>query len=201
MPGARPLVHAPGPDPGRRSPPTSERGRSGGPRLAIGFAIRLLQASSLAPECRIRRRRLPFGSLAFIAEPPLELIHSELDDRILRGSNAVFLGHLPHATDGRWPQVVGALGALTVARHPPDGGTSRYGCQSACIRLAQPISGERRVPDLGQLLKRPGVAVGVAEEDERAPIHDLDVAGLDPAAAQLILQCLGVLDHHLQALL
>src|SRR5207244_7866572 len=63
-----------------------------------------------------------------------------------------------------------------------------------CMRGCYADSRERRVAHLGQLLKRPRIAVGVAEKDEGAPIHDLDVAGLDPPPAQLVLQSLGVLD-------
>src|SRR5215471_14605230 len=58
-----------------------------------------------------------------------------------------------------------------------------------------------RLPPLGQLLERPGVAVGVAEGDERAPGLNVDVAGLHAMLEQVPPGGLDIRDDHLHALL
>src|SRR5204862_843187 len=52
----------------------------------------------------------------------------------------------------------------------------------------------------GELLHRPAVAVGVAEEDERPPGEVLDLAHLDPARDELGARSVDVRHDQLQAL-
>ena len=51
-----------------------------------------------------------------------------------------------------------------------------------------------------ELLNRPVIAVGVVEEDERKPPHDLDLADLDSAFRKLGVRLVDVPHHQLQAL-
>ena len=50
------------------------------------------------------------------------------------------------------------------------------------------------------LLYGPAVAVGVAEEDERAPVELLDLADIYPPLHELLPRCRHVRDDNLQAL-
>ena len=52
----------------------------------------------------------------------------------------------------------------------------------------------------GDLLYRPAISVGVAEENEVSPIEMLHVAHLDSPAGKLIVRCLNIGNHHLYPL-
>ena len=62
-----------------------------------------------------------------------------------------------------------------------------------------PAAGPARLAGAEQLLDGPAVAVGVGEEHEPAPGELLDLADLDPAAGELGVGGVGILDHDLQA--
>src|SRR5579862_6899449 len=77
---------------------------------------------------------------------------------------------------------------------------------TACSRLAAGRSADLGLWLVGgspgrQLLQGPGVAVGVAEGDERAPRLLVDVAGLHAVREELLPGRLGVGHHALHALL
>ena len=79
-------------------------------------------------------------------------------------------------------------------RRRPAPGTHRL-AGPALTRVPRAAEALRPV---GQLLERPGVAVGVGEEDERTPGHDVDITHRDAATGQLGPRRFGVGDHHLQ---
>jgi hypothetical protein len=53
---------------------------------------------------------------------------------------------------------------------------------------------------VGDLLDRPSVAVGIAEEHESAPGEVLDIGNLEPPPRKLVPRSLDVLDHELKTL-
>src|SRR5215831_1961797 len=98
----------------------------------------------------------------------------------------------PHRGPAAGPAAVSVPSGAVTRRWPGD--ATRHRC------LARAGLGTR-LPPLGQLLERPGVAVGVAEGDERAPGLNVDVAGLHPMLEQVPPGGLDIRDDHLHALL
>src|SRR5262245_58737374 len=92
-------------------------------------------------------------------------------------------------------------------RHGPKGPVPRALCPlgprrpaSTARAHAGTAAAESAISARRNLLQRPGVAVGVGEEDKATPGEVRDLADVDPALRQLGARVVGVPDDELQAL-